>query len=225
MKTIGMRCLRVFCAILSVILLSGSLLSCDLMDKLGFDTHDYMGEEIIASHNTDGETAEKLLPVLSILVTDSVFLPEFENMSQSIDAYRDAVLRQMLKFGYSKYSGNRELIEKAAEVYPEYQITQIIPADDFEAAMYEYFGGDVKITHRDGVFFKYLKKVEAYISSIVPTESGIVPHILSIDETAKTYRVRFRLSAADGMEKDYFTLIIKREDGTYYFKKLMLEEG
>ena len=96
----------------------------------------------------------------------------------------------------------------------------MIPADDFEATMYEYFGGSVKIVHRDGTFFKYLKKVEAYISSIVPDDSGIVPEILSVDETAKTYRVRFRCTAEDGTEKEYFALIIKREDGTHYFKKL-----
>lgn len=210
----------VLCTVLAAVLMSGFLTSCELFDRLGFDTYDYMGEAITATHSGDSETAEKLLPVLSVLVTDSVILPEFENMGQAIDLYRDAVLRYMLKHGYAKYSGNAELIAKAEEAYPEYQIAQMIPADDFEATMYEYFGGSVKIVHRDGTFFKYLKKVEAYISSIVPDDSGIVPEILSVDETAKTYRVRFRCTAEDGTEKEYFALIIKREDGTHYFKKL-----
>lgn len=206
----------------AAVLLSAALLSsCALMDKLGFDTYDYMSEEITATHGTDSETAEALLPMLSILITDSVELPPFETMGQAIDLYRDAVLRHMLETEYSKYSGNLDLMEKASEAYPEYQITQMIPADDFEATMYEYFGGSVKITHRDSTFFKYLKKVEAYICNMVPENSGIVPEILALDETEKTYRASFRCTDGEKQGGEYFALIIKREDGTHYFKKLI----
>ncbi len=209
----------------AVLLLSVLLSSCTVMDKLGFDTYDYMGEEVTLSHGADSEAAERLLPMLSVLLTDSVTLPEFENMGEAIALYRDAVLTEMLQNGYSKYSGNVELMKKASEAYPEYQITQMIPADDFEAAMYEYFGGDVKISHRDGVFFKYLKKIEAYICPVLPKDNGIVPEILSVDETPKTYRIRFRCVSEDAAGEVYFALIIKREDGTHYFKKLILEKG
>lgn len=208
--------------IVAALLLSSALLSsCTLLDKLGFDTYDYMSEEITASLEIEGETAKKIDSMLAILITDSVVLPEFENMGDAIDLYRDAVLRHMLRNGYSKYSGNTALMEKAAKEYPEYQITQMIPADDFEATMYEFFGGDVKISHRDGTLFKYLKKVEAYTCNIDPKDNGIVPQILSIDETDKTYRVRFRCVAEDSAGDEYFALIIKRTDGTHYFKKLL----
>lgn len=211
---------RRLCAVLAILIFTGMLTSCTLMDKLGFDTYDYMSEPVVRSYSTDSETAERLMPMLDILITDSITLDEFENMSESIDLYRDAVLRHMLQNGYSKYSGNVDLIEDAEKEYPEYQITQIIPADEFEATMYEYFGGDVKITHRDGAIFKYLKKVNAYICNIIPEDRGITPEITSVDETAKTYRVQFKCVAEDEASGEYFALIIKREDGTYYFKKL-----
>lgn len=203
-----------------ILLLLGVLTSCTLMDKLGFDMYDYMSEPVVRSYSTDSETAKLLEPMLNILITDSITLGEFEKMSEAIELYRDAVLRHMLQNGYAKYSGNLELITNAEKEYPEYQITQIIPADEFEATMYEYFGGDVKITHRDGAIFKYLKKVNAYICNIIPENSGIYPQITSVDETEKTYRVKFRCVSAEETSGEYFALIIKRSDGTYYFKKL-----
>lgn len=209
--------------ILSVILVLLSLSSCAVMDKLGFDTYDYMSETVTLTHGADSETAEALGSVLSVLITDSVILPTFDGMGEAIDLYRDAVLTHMLETGYSKYSGNRELIEKALEAYPGYQITQIIPADDFERTMYETFGGDVKISHKDGSVFKYLKKVESYVCGIAPKDSGIEPQIISVEETERTYRVRFRPVSGETVGDEYFALIIKREDGTRYFKKLLTE--
>jgi len=202
---------------LSVLLLS----SCTVLDKLGFDTYDYMGESVISTHAADSETAEMLLPLLSVLMTDSVVLAEFENMGQAIDLYRDVVLSAMLKNGYSKYSGNKELIDKASKAYPEYHITQIIPAEDFERTMYEAFGGDVKISHKSGSIFKYLRKVECYICNVSSKDSPVKPEITSVEETPKTYRVRFRCVMDDAWGEEYFALIIKREDGTHYIKKLL----
>ncbi len=208
--------------ILSVLFLCAFICcSCGLANKLGFDTYDYMGEQITASLDVNGEEADTAKKILRILITDSTDLPFFDNMSQAIKEYRDAVLNFMLDDGYAKYSGNTELIEKASREYPEYNITQIVPEGDFEATMYRYFGGDVKISHKDGNRFKYLPKVGAYISTIKP--AGAVPDIIitEIKETDKTYRVKFR-TELDGVSSDeYFALIIKRSDGTYYIKKLL----
>ncbi len=201
------------------------LASCDVMDKLGFDTYDYMSETVTLVHGGDSEEAEIVRSLLSILITDSVVLPEFLDMGEAIEKYRDAVLTEMLQKGYSKYSGNVELMKKAAEAYPEYQITQMIPDDDFEATMYESFGGDVKITHRDGVFFRYLKKIGAYVCSVLPKDSGISTEILSVEESERTYRVRFRCVSEEEVGDVYFALIIKRADGTHYIKKLFLDGG
>ncbi len=205
--------------IAALFILSGMLSSCTLLDNLGFDTYDYMGESVTATYDGESETAAMLLPLIDILITDSINLPLFDNMGDAIGLYRDAVLRHMLETEYARYSGNTALIEKASAVYPELQITQIIPADDFEATMYQYFGGNVKLNHESGEVFTYLKKVEGYICDMIPKATGITPEILSVDETEKTYRIRFRCVAEDA-EETYHALIIKREDGTLYFKRL-----
>lgn len=211
--------------ILLLLSLTSCTLSATIADKLGFDTYDYMGEKIVTVHETDGELSEKVEEILDILVTNSPYLSTFENMGEAIKLYNDAVLTHMLETGYSKYSGNVELINKATAAYPEYSITQIIPQSEYEATMYQYFGGDVKITHRDGEMFKYLSKVGAYVSPVTPAASGLTPDVTYLAETEKTYRVKFRVISenGDGEEAapEYFALIIKRDDGTHYIKKLM----
>lgn len=211
--------------VLLLLSLTSCTLSATIADKLGFDTYDYMGETVTTVHKTDGELADDVEGILDILVTNSPTLRTFDNMGDAIKLYNDAVLSFMLEKGYSKYSGNVTLINKATAAYPEYSITQIIPQSEYEATMYQYFGGDVKITHRDGEMFKYLSKVGAYISPVTPTSSGLVPEVTYLAETAKTYRVKFKVIAESGEETaeapEYFALIIKRDDGTHYIKKLL----
>lgn len=204
-----------------------TLTSCKLFDKLGFDTYDYMSEKTIRVVNPNSETAEELEKLLNVLITDSPSLVLFENASDAIRNYRDAVLEYMLKTDYAKYSGNRALIEKANAKYPEYQISQIIPESEFEATMYRYFGGSVKISHMDGGKFKYLPDIGAYISMIDSPDFGYYADISGIDETQKTYRVKFTVKSDtdnDIKSERYFALIIKRDDGTLYIKKLTSDE-
>ncbi|MBR5680219.1 MAG: hypothetical protein IKX19_06150 [Clostridia bacterium] len=200
------------------------LASCALLDRLGFDTYDYMSEPVLRSAPADGEEAAALEDLLGMLITDSEQLPTFERMGDAIREYRDAVLTWMLKSNYMKYSGNTALIQKAEQAYPEYHITQIIPEGEFEATMYRCFGGDVKITHKNGDRFYYLPKVNAYISPVMPEDSGLRAHIVSLDETNRTWRIRFQVlpegGKADRDTVTYFALVIKREDGTHYIKRL-----
>ncbi|MBQ7932020.1 MAG: hypothetical protein IJ334_13520 [Clostridia bacterium] len=195
--------------------------SCGILDKLGFDTYDYMSESVTTTHKSDSEIAGILEDVLTVLITDSPELVPFESMGDAIKAYRDAVLDYMLETGYARYSGNTQMIAEAAEAYPEYSITQIIPEEEFEATMYRYFGGDVMITHKDGSRFRYLEKVGAYTSTLPMTPSGYRPEISAVSETEKTYRVWFSVASDEVRSDDYFALIIKREDGTLYIKKLL----
>ena len=203
-----------------------TLCSCRLLDQLGFDTYDYMGEEIQRTLPADGPEASRLTDLLTMLITDSDDLPTFTGMGEAIREYRDTVLTYMLSTGYLKYSGNTALIEEAERAYPEFHITQVIPEGEFESVMYEIFGGDVKITHRDGERFQYLSRVGAYVTTLMPEAAQYRPKITDLKETEKTYRVRFRVipvgeTGSDGtMSPEYFALIIKREDGTRYIKRL-----
>jgi len=206
-----------------VVLISVFLSSCNIADKLGFDTYDYMGELVLTTHAADSEIALSLEEVLDILISDTLNLNTFDNMSEAIKEYRDEVLNYILETEYAKYSGNLDMIQKAETAYPEYDITQIIPADDFEAVMYRYFSGNVKITHGDSERFLYLPRVESYIPAINPNPSSKFSKISSLTETQKTYRVVFNVYDNEGnMSEEYFALIIKRDDGTQYIKKLIL---
>ncbi|MBQ4592669.1 MAG: hypothetical protein IJP32_09955 [Clostridia bacterium] len=213
--------------ILSLILVLGTLTSCGLLDRLGFDTYDYMSESVTKTHDASGETAVMLEELLMILVTDSPVLPTFDNMSDAITFYRDAVLEHLLASDYAKYSGNGKLIERAMKQYPEYQITQVLPELEFEATMYRCFGGDVMITHKDGNKFRYLPGVGVYIPMLAISDSGYTADITSLAETEKTYRVRFKVKSVPDENgnvtesEEYFALVIKREDETLYIKKLL----
>ena len=212
-----MRMQRLISLMLSLLLLT----SCGILDKLGFDTYDYMSESVTVTHKTDSEIAGVLKNVLSVLITDSPELVTFESMGDAIKSYRDAVLDYMLETGYSMYSGNTRLIGEAEKAYPEYSITQIIPESDFEATMYRYFGGDVMINHKDGSRFRYLDKVEAYVPTVAIGASGFEAEITAVSETDKTYRVWFCVASKNVTSEEYFALIIKRDDGTLYIKKLL----
>ncbi len=192
------------------------------LGKFGFDTNDYMSESVTDVCETDGEEAQVITDMLEILTAVSPNLQEFNKMQEAIPLYRDAVLTYMLETEYARYSGNQTLIEEASREYPEYQITQIIPAKDFEATMYQYFGGNVRISHKDGQVFRYLKKVNAYISPVTPVNNECGITITAIEETANTYRVNFTVFADAETSRDYFALVIKREDGTHYFKQITL---
>ena len=206
-------------AVLSAVFLT----SCTFVDEfsglLGFDSYDYENETVVGSLETDGETGEKIKDMIRMLSIDSAELPEFDDMKDAARLCRDSMLNYMLNKNYQRYAGNPKLIEKASELYPEYTITQIIPASDYEAMMYEYFGGSVKISHGDGEIFKYLSKAASYIPSGVPFGGDYDIEITSLEETENTYRVSFTCSADDASEK-YFALIIKREDETLYFKSV-----
>ena len=190
-----------------------------LLDKLGFDTYDYHSEPVIDNPAPESETGISLAAMIDILAGETD-LPEFTGMMRAIEKYRDAILSYMLTTEYARYSGNRTLIEQAERAYPAYQITQLIPASEFEATMYQYFGGSVKITHKDTNRFRYLQKVDAYIAAAayVPVERTV--HIAEIAETEHTYRVRFTVQWQEVASVPYTVLIVKREDGTRYFKEL-----
>lgn len=194
----------------------------NLLYTLGFDTSDYSSEKVTGSHASDSDVGEMLSAMLYILAGDTT-MPEFSSMSQAVSEYRDAVLSYMLENEYARYSGNSALIEQATQEYPEYQITQLIPATELETTMYRYFGGSAKIAHRDTGRFRYLSKVNAYVATaaFVPVVREV--HISAIEETENTFRVYFSVQWNETMSPAYRAIVMKRKDGTYYFKELQMQ--
>ena len=210
--------------LLAVFLLASVLLSLtgcgfrEFLATLGFDTHDYEGEEVIEVHETDSEIALELSDMVSILTVNSAEIPEFKGTTEGIECCRDAVLNSMYSRNFAKYAGNSELFKEAMEMYPQMDFSVLIPADDFENIAYKYFGGKEKITNESGKIYEYIEDIDAYMTVAKPVGSEMEVTVLSVEETEKTYRMEFETSLDGDEAGKYFALFIKRDDDSMYFK-------
>ena len=201
--------------------LSGCSTWTTLMDTLGISSGKYDDEEIVAWYDEDSEIALTLKDMVRWLIIDSLYLKEFTGAQEGYDIYRDAVLNKMLCDYYGRYNGNRELLEKAEAAYPGYLLTSLIPVSDFESEWYALFGGSWKITHTDGELFAYLEKADGYTCTTYPRISeDVTTECISLLETEHTYRYTFRNIFGDEQSPKYMAILIKRSDGTMYFRSL-----
>lgn len=200
----GLLCLVILCSL--------CLTSCVSL----FGSSDYSLEDVTGHVDEGSDTFEELEDMLSMLTVNSADIPEFDNMKDAIDLFRDSLLNYMSGKNYAKYAGNSTLIEKVSAEYPELDVIETIPVAEFESEMYRCFGGNVKITHKDGKLFKYLDKADVYVPVTGPVDGGVDITLKSAEETENTYRLTFTCST-DDVSVDYFAVVVKREDGTCYF--------
>ena len=192
-----------------------------LSSSLGLDADDYSVEEVRTVLTEESEKWGELSDMLSVLTLDSTEIAEFDSMKTSSETCRDSLLNYMYGHNYEKYAGNTALIDKLSEKYPEYTIIAAIPQGDFEAEMYRCFGGSVKITHRSGELFRYLEGGSVYLPVTAPIDGGIDIKLTKAAETEHTYRLSFTVSGRDtSADYHYRAIVIKREDGTMYFKSV-----
>lgn len=191
-----------------------------MLQYLGFDLHDYEGEGVIATYDPDSEKAAELSRLFAPLLLDNVKLTEFSDTRQVSENYRDAILNYLLNSNFAKYTGNLALLATAEKEYPHYHITTLIPRADFESTVYQYFGGKKSVKNESGTIFRYLDKVKAYTSVGQTVKFDIKVEITACVETQNTFRVQFFNSLDGEVSPVYLAVIIKREDGTHYVKKL-----
>ncbi len=197
-----------------------------IMTALGFDMNDYESEAVLATIDEDDDVYAELENIISMLIYDSVYLEEFENPRAAASGNGDAILNYMLLTSYASYSGNSELLSSAEEEYPQYSITVLIPATDFENRVYSCFGGDMSVKHTGTVHFTYLSKVDAYTTTGQAVVNSVSIDITSVVETENTYRVEFTLTEPTEGEDtgeismSYTSLYMKRDDETIYMKYL-----
>ena len=212
------RIVSILAVIICVMLMSSCTMINEFLATLGFDTHDYEGEAVIKIYEADSEKAEELAEMVKTLSINSPFIPTFDSTKDAVSKCRDSLLNHMLNEHYTKYTGNLDLLDKAKAEYPYLKVAIVIPAEDFEDEAYKYFGGKQKVDNENGEMFKYLEKVDAYTTAAKPVESQITVDCISLEETAKTFRYRFKCSLGDEESDEYFAIIIKRADDTCYFK-------
>lgn len=192
------------------------ILACVILCSCSFGV-EYSEESVKRTHPNDGEVAIKLSEMLRMLTVNSPILPQFDDIDKAMTECRDAVLFYMLTENYGKYTGDIEKLDAAVAEYPKMQITNLIPAREFEETVYTAFGGTKKIENESGRLFVYLEKVAMYTSVTMLDSDPIDVKVLELVETENTYRMRVKCSAGEVESPEYRVIFIKRDDGTVYF--------
>lgn len=212
--------------VLIVVLVTLFLVSCVagsnplwVRSLFGLDVANYEREETIGSLPADGTVAWELCDMVQILAAGSVELEGFGSTSAAVKLYRDAILNDMLRDDYATYTGSTQTLSASGTSTGRPVISTFIPAADFEARVYRYFGG-ASVKHRDGTIFRYLKDAKGYTAPIQAWESQVQIGVVSLEETKHTYRMRFTLSLDGETSPEYTAVFVKREDATCYFYSL-----
>lgn len=185
----------------------------------GDDGATFLSEDVVLVIEEESEKWKELSDMLGMLTVNSIDIPEFDSMKESVNYFRDSLLNYLCCKNYRKYAGNVTLLTEVNEKYPGMDVVAAISADEFEAEMYRVFGGSVKITHKSTKLFTYLDKADVYVPITAPLYGGCDIKLISAEETENTYRVEFEASANENTMK-YFALLIKRDDGSCYFSLL-----
>ena len=185
---------------------------------LGVDAANYTTEPVERTLSTDGETAARLGVMVQALSNGSAELKPFRNTTQAVKHYRDAILTDLLRQNYSLYVGNSAEIQRTQGSYPDTFFSVVVPQSDFENAVFRYFGG-TGVHHGNGKTFSYLSRADAYTAPLPSWQGDVSLTVLSLVESANTYRMTFALSD-DAGEHTYCAVFVKRDDGGCYFYSL-----
>jgi hypothetical protein len=185
----------------------------------GLDVNDYFSEAPLRQLQSDGTTAAHLSNIVTIIVSDSIHLTPFSGTNEAVNLYRDAILNDMLRDDYSRYTGNREAIDAVANTQPYLSTATLISKNDFENVVFRYFGG-TSVKHKSGDAFSYLSRAGYYTSPLQARECVAEISILELYETEHTYRMQFILTANGETSDVYTAVFVKRGDGSCYWKAL-----
>ena len=221
------RRIKITVSLIAVLLCSVFLVSCMASANvtwvralLGYDVTDYSGESSVAElDRTDVRCAELCEMVKILSAEKGIHLDPFSNTADAVALYRDAILGDMLRDNYSLYTGNREELDRVAGIYPQMQVSTLIPVNDFENTVFRYFGG-TRVKNENGTLYSYLNRASCYTAPIQVMPSQAEIEVESLVETQNTYRMRFTLTDGEEQSGVYTAIFLKREDGSCYFRAL-----
>lgn len=185
----------------------------------GLDTDDYLAEAPLRQLQPDGAAATRLINIVTIVVSDSIQLTPFSGTGEAVRIYRDAILNDMLRDDYSRYTGNREAMDAVSRAYPYLSASTLISKNDFENVVFRFFGG-TSVSHRGTDAFSYLARAGYYTSPMQARECHAEVSVLELYETEHTYRMQFILTANGETSDVYTAVFVKRDDGSCYWKAL-----
>ena len=185
----------------------------------GLDVNDYFSETPLRQLQPDGAAAAMLSNIVTIVVSDGITLTPFSGTGEAVRIYRDAILNDMLRDEYSRYTGNRQALDAVAKNYPYLSAATLISKSDFENVVFRYFGGTT-VSHKNGDAFSYLSRSGYYTSPVQARECLAEVNVLELYETENTYRMHFTLTAQGETSDVYTAVFVKRSDGSCYWKAL-----
>ncbi len=204
---------RIFLLMLILLI---ALPSCSMEERIA----DYSGESVIGTAEGNTAVVSELSEIIYTLTINALPLPEFSDTAGAISKCGDSLLNHLLTTNYSRFSGNTEVLSKAAEKYPQMGITAAIGASDFEGALYRYFNHGGNIRHSDTTRFRYLSKISAYVPAVREQANTFSLDIISIHETKSTYRMNFYCKMDEEVSPEYYAVFVKREKGGCYIQSL-----
>lgn len=207
-----------------IILLAAALLflcSCEsgfmksVYAVLGIDDHDYAGEPAINSPDLQSEEIRALAETAKVLAYGKDVVP-FDSFSDAADEYVDIVLEYLSSVLFSKYSSDKELLERFSEDYPELNLSLLIPRSDYENTVYRCFGGNKKAVVKSSAMYSYLSKTDAFMLIGQMPVSDASVRVMTAEETENTYRLSVSFSK-DGQNTGVYDIIFrKRAEGEPY---------
>ena len=217
---------RIGLAILLLVLSSVVLVSCMagpnalwIRGLFGLDTNDYFSEAPLRQLQPDGATAALLTNMVTIIVSDNIHLSSFSGTGEAVRLYRDEILNDMLRDDYSRYTGNRQALDKVSAAYPYLSASTLISKEDFENVVFRFFGG-TSVSHKKGDAFSYLSRAGYYTSPMQARACSAEVAVIELYETEHTYRMQFTLTANGETSDVYTAVFVKRTDGSCYWKAL-----
>ncbi|MBQ7700336.1 MAG: hypothetical protein IJT49_08360 [Clostridia bacterium] len=186
---------------------------------LGIDNTDYESEAVTAALPIDDENVRFLSSAAKIVCFGDDIIT-FDSFSDVSGDYVDVVLNYLTGTFYSKYSADKNMMEKFSSKYPELNINTLIPCSDYENTVYTYFGGKRKATVKSTAMYSYLDKIDAFVLVGQVPGYSIDCTVHEAEETEHTYRLTVSFIKNGASAGVYEIIFVKRESGDPYIWRL-----
>ena len=182
---------------------------------LGIDNTDYSAEETIAFLPADDENVKFLSDCAKIVCFGDRIIT-FDSFSDVADDYVDIVLNYLAGTFYSRYSADKDMMDRFSTEYPELNINALIPLSDYENTVYTYFGGKRKATVRSTAMYSYLDKISAFVLMGQTPDHDVDRTVHEASETEHTYKLTVSFKKDGVFAGVYEFIFLKREEGDPY---------
>ncbi len=181
----------------------------------GWDVSDYDAEPVESSLPPDDPIVELLTETMAPLLQDGARIASFHGSAEAVELHRDRILAWILSRSYATYA------EAALSASGGQNCSILIPAEDFENAVFRHFGG-LTVSHADGELFREASG-GGYTAPAARRDDPARVTVHRLETTAHTWRLSFSLTDRYGTVSGYTAVFVRRADGSCYWNSLTRE--